>query len=1359
MAGEVSVIRVPIRVDGLYVEEAYELGLPMADFTRLPYHLANGSTVNPRTPNLAEAAFNATLGRDDGIHGNGLVFPKGLHLHWALPDALTTGRHRGDRTKFPAVPNRWLVRRSDKNGQKSWIVESDFLHACDDNGYPTYDPSEAWPGGKPITYPTTRLQLANKKPGAAFRYMGRSLSLADWLKGVGGDYLNQPANSPYPLTAIGYGEPAFAAYYPNCYSVFGFCDVEAEADTSYEYQVIGWFNETSLDPLDPLHSDFAGLDKDAAYAALENEYGWHVADKKDFPIRTVCYASLKLVPRQVTPWQAAGKVDIAIGNTGGEALAALLADKVAAHTSGDKAVIEDQLEAMNLAPALQGVEVDYQAHFAQTRHQRGFRGIAGGLRWAVLPIPTHHVTAADWDHVPQPPLPDAVAHALDALNDAQEAYDRAQQEIVELRYQVFCDWHKFHVACYTDAVDLAPFRHQSDDLAKFIESQDLKLLDQKIALAGSLVVTKDVVRKDTGEDVVVLARADEHGSNPASLDLRTQDFKLAKPEATTLAVQVVLRLKALLDLLDIEAVFETLFEAKFTTQFEINTRPADHFWRPRDPVVLLSGAPAVATPRHGQDGKLDCTVLAMPAPGTAEFMQKVDALKLGEAAAQSTPPWHPIVLEWSVLVKPADIDTGFKLHDDVPEVSLDASVVERLATAVTTTNIYEGRCLMNPSASAQLDANLRIFLARTTLDDCRDRSTRGTDGESEYVERLIKWYQAKHDAQEPTEKDKKGPWLKQQKPFVDEKQAKDEHGNPRLLSVDAICAWYVDKPVGGGADNTVKNLSPSQQAQDPIYSAMRALSQLGTDRQAPDRMQVLSQALGGFNAALMTRKQVLQIPIEDPLGATGELTARVAKAVGRHHPFAPLSDTVLSPVRSGRLTLAGLRLIDTFGQQRNAPPKAPVPSNGLRGPKDPKAIYLPPRFASPARLNFRWLAAISGQAGVDEVEMNSAPATTPVCGWVLPNHFDKSLMVYDNTGHALGSINTLAEWTPAPGPRDRIAAGAIVNPHLRRLVARLVVHAGTSPDEATKRQQFLRSFLDALDRALEAIEPASSAQHEALALLIGRPIAVVRARVDLQLLGQPMVAETPDDPTIAGRKAIRLTKSRNWNAFVDQDWTVFAEDWGRFYGCSLDDVMNESCTFLGPPADGYARTTGGVEKVVIPMRLGEHHLLNDGLVGFWKETAEGELDNVFYVPQTLDRLTMAAGLQGYTSETEHNLSLTLRDEPLGLTMLMDPRGVVHATSGVLPVSKLEIPSAYYADVLKRMKVTFRVGPIITDSEQLHAAVPKEPGHEWSWVARRDGSSWDETKNKDIVDATEHAHFFSPPKIVEGWLKLTPKKDE
>lgn len=1063
MAGK-KTLWVPLRIDGLYVEsEGRQFGSPTADFSKLPYNLSDGSTRHKDRPNLAESAFD---------QGDSLSFPKGLHLHWALPDALTTGHHRGGSTVFPAVPNRWLVRRLDNTGtlQKSMVVESDFLHPCDNNGEPTHLKP---PGGiadwPPITFPTKRQPLSNMRPGAAFRYMGRSLSLEEWLKSpAGNDYLNQRDSnsqyrfSQYPLTALGYGEPAFAASYPNCHSVFGFCDIDPDLKegSSYEYQIIGWFNEKDLDPLQS--PEFAQLPNDAArYDALRQEYRWCLkeADTNNaFPVLTVCYGSLTLTPNKVKRWQQPdnSKFRIAIGNTGGEALAALLADEVATpQQPADKVLIEDQLEAMNVAATLQGVEVDYAAHFAQTRHQRGFRGLAGGTRWAVLPKhpQPQSVSAADakQDAGPQPPLPRAVAYALDALNTAQEDYNLAQQEIVELRYQTFCDWHKFLIAYNSDSPGLKPFQLQSFNLGTFINEQALKLLKVKIGLAGTLVMEKDTAKAE--ETVFKKDTAKAEGSVTATLALSTNTLTPAQPANKTLAVQVILRLKALGD---------TLIAARITDRFEIANLASEHFWRPREPVVLLSGPVAVSTPRHGEDGNLPCAVLDMPdVPGTKAFLNAVDKLKTAAPGkpfkqTQSDSPWHPIILGWSVSVKPLsagrhvnpDIDntldyestfiTGsFKLKENAPDVSPSKGV------PLLDDDSYEGHCLITPTASTQLDTNLRTFLIKATLDDCRDRAA---TGEADYIDRLIAWYQTKHNIKPPANGAEKALWLKQQKPFVATVN-NDENDNPRLLPVKDLFTWYGEKPVKG-ANNTVgKSWDAARQARDPIYSAIRALSQLAG-------MSVLSQALGGFNAALMTRKQLLQIPIENPMEydiippplRQLNLTAHVADAVGKHHPMAPLASKVFSPIRSGTLTLGRLSLLDTFGQQWNAPLSGArlVTSNGLGDPAQRADItYLPPRFSPPARLNFRWLAALSGQNGIDEVEMNSAPATTPICGWLLPNNFDNSLMVYDNTGHALGSINTLAEWMPAPGSDDRIAAAEIPNPHLRRLVRRLVVDVGT----------------------------------------------------------------------------------------------------------------------------------------------------------------------------------------------------------------------------------------------------------------------------------------------------------------------------
>src|SRR4029077_18866950 len=99
---------------------------------------------------------------------------------------------------------------------------------------------------------------------------------------------------------------------------------------------------------------------------------------------------------------------------------------------------------------------------------------------------------------------------------------------------------------------------------------------------------------------------------------------------------------------------------------------------------------------------------------------------------------------------------SFQLQDNAPDLSPPN------ALPVGDRDTYEGRCMMTPTASTQLDTNLRTFLTKATLDDCRDLTA---SGEGDYLDRLIAWYQTKHSIRPPAQDAEKGPWLKRQKPF------------------------------------------------------------------------------------------------------------------------------------------------------------------------------------------------------------------------------------------------------------------------------------------------------------------------------------------------------------------------------------------------------------------------------------------------------------------------------------------------------------------------------------------------------------------------------------------------------------------
>jgi hypothetical protein len=401
--------------------------------------------------------------------------------------------------------------------------------------------------------------------------------------------------------------------------------------------------------------------------------------------------------------------------------------------------------------------------------------------------------------------------------------------------------------------------------------------------------------------------------------------------------------------------------------------------------------------------------------------------------------------------------------------------------------------------------------------------------------------------------------------------------------------------------------------------------------------------------------------------------------------------------------------------------------------------------------------------------MNAHPATTPVCGWLLPNHLDNSLMVYDNTGQALGSISARErQWIPAPG--TSILPNERWNVHLRTLVT----HVLHMPDPT-----FFEDFLTSLEAALARIDPENFAQHEALALLMGRPVAVVRAVVNLELRGQPA---------------------------INQHWNVFRTEIER-------DLRGELTQAEGGRSQAARRQTDAVGGVRFPIRLGDDRQLHDGLVGYWKEqwSADGETyryeDNRFYVHAcdraevcTMDLRTLtrdaeqkqqiaavlrAVGTivtqhdflrfaegeslwtwlheQGVLREVARNphiqyaadtpdLAQAIDDPPQKLTMLVDPRGVVHATCGILPTKALGIPPDQYVKALQNLAITFLAAPILTGvGDKVRLPLPTVPGYDWSWLEKQHGA-W--SSGAPIGPVTLEATFAEAQTIREGWLQLT-----
>jgi hypothetical protein len=424
-----SILMIPIHLDALYLKRERLVVEAMADLSIIPY-FNRKRDVNPNIAHISEEIVSQPF------QNQNLYLKAGIHLHWALPDALTKGIQDSDKkTVFPSVPNRWLVTRTLNGEKRQWVVESDYL----------YREGEGEQLGS-IAYPI-EIKNGNHQP---FRYLGRKLPIEAWLE-------NDPKAEYLPLlTAVGYGEPTFAAFYPNCHSVFGFYDDYSPENTDgLQYDVIAWYSHLEKDYFNQfIQLKLKLKDKlstQELIKAIQEKFKWDIPIKSNeqIPQRMLCYARLKFASSTNTEREIS--VEVAVGNTGTEALSAYLGQKI---DNNSQSIIEDQLEALTLSSSLEHRQLDLTAKFEEARHEKGFNAVSSGTIWTITLGSTNATTANAEDAQAQSEvtLPDNIALKLNQLNLSQQKYDCTCDEIESMRRQLFSDWYKYMLSVYPPKV-------------------------------------------------------------------------------------------------------------------------------------------------------------------------------------------------------------------------------------------------------------------------------------------------------------------------------------------------------------------------------------------------------------------------------------------------------------------------------------------------------------------------------------------------------------------------------------------------------------------------------------------------------------------------------------------------------------------------------------------------------------------------------------------------------------------------------------------------------------------------------------------------------------------------------------------
>ena len=194
-------------------------------------------------------------------------------------------------------------------------------------------------------------------------------------------------------------------------------------------------------------------------------------------------------------------------------------------------------------------------------------------------------------------------------------------------------------------------------------------------------------------------------------------------------------------------------------------------------------------------------------------------------------------------------------------------------------------------------------------------------------------------------------------------------------------------------------------------------------------------------------------------------------------------------MRAGFLRIRRLRLIDGFGQYLDlCGSSATQDAQGLlislplEVSGQPSLAGLPPRFSAPTRAWFRYISATQ-----DGVEADYQ--TSPLCGFLMPNHLEGSLEFFNADGSGAGSLipsptslpssstgtttdSVSVIWQAAPGlatGAGQDPASTLSNPHATAL-ARSLVDWGLA-DTAQAREPVLSALLRTIDSTLWSVDP------------------------------------------------------------------------------------------------------------------------------------------------------------------------------------------------------------------------------------------------------------------------------------------------
>jgi hypothetical protein len=464
----------------------------------------------------------------------------------------------------------------------------------------------------------------------------------------------------------------------------------------------------------------------------------------------------------------------------------------------------------------------------------------------------------------------------------------------------------------------------------------------------------------------------------------------------------------------------------------------------------------------------------------------------------------------------------------------------------------------------------------------------------------------------------------------------------------------------------------------------------------------------------------------------------IARARADRPDASPLPSRLPRLLRSGAFTVTRARVVDAFGRVLDLTPKlerlriATSLTPDGSGTTGAGGTFVP-RLPAPARLMLRLVAP--GREELEAYVDQDTGSVSPIAGWLLPDYFDHAAELFDAGGEPLGQLLHNPDgpgvlWESAPGrpgplgapppihgPADLPLAGLVTGLLAADAERRTVGDVPLTEDLLEEQESPLSALLRVLDTTATTVDPAAGGT-EHLSGLVGRPLALVRAFLRVDVGSDPAPPETPE-----------------------------------------------------PLRSDRARAFRQTARLAVPVRLGALSRLTDGLLGFFVDDdymrfhpVDGEV-----LAAALDsgprRGALAAGAEATDAPTRPITSTYVVEDPLlhvhpgqtlRLTLVVVPGTTVHATCGIVPRTAVRLQRDWAAAALEKIEPSFRIGPVLVDPTKVQMPAPGGRGLKPSWAHRDTPITW---RDDPIAAASHDAQLAEKPaQVQEGWIRIQLAKE-